>query len=139
MLVSYKGCMSDFIIVVIAISWLMAASFTASHASANNKSGIFWGVFVLLTGIIGLVIYAISLAGTNNPVSSESSKSCPECGVNNMPTANFCHNCSKELADNGHPHIEDSRESEGKYFCTFCDGRLETEDKNCSNCGGRLI
>ena len=47
--------------VLVAFAWVLTSVFTAAHAKDNGKTGL-WGVVVLIFGIFGLVVYAISLA-----------------------------------------------------------------------------
>lgn len=49
------------LIALLAIGWIVTSVFTAAHAKDNGKTGL-WGVVVLIFGILGLVVYAISLA-----------------------------------------------------------------------------
>lgn len=49
------------ILTIVVVIWLAMAAGTHQHAKANGKSGL-WGVAVLLGGLLGLVLYAISLS-----------------------------------------------------------------------------
>ena len=46
---------------IVALVWVAISIATLQHASSNDKSP-YWFFVVLLTGLFGLVIYAISLA-----------------------------------------------------------------------------
>lgn len=53
--------MNSAALILIAMLWVTAAAMTSLHAMENGKSTT-WGPIVLLTGIFGLIGYAISLA-----------------------------------------------------------------------------
>lgn len=53
--------MSGVLAVMLAVLLCMAVG-VGIHASGQQKSGALWGTVVFFTGVIGLVIYAISLA-----------------------------------------------------------------------------
>jgi len=51
---------ASFFAIILAVSVLMGMG-TALHALEHQKS-VLWGLLVALTGILGLVLYSISLA-----------------------------------------------------------------------------
>jgi hypothetical protein len=53
--------MSGVLALMLVVLLCMSAA-VAIHASGQQKSAALWGTLVFFTGLIGLVIYAISLA-----------------------------------------------------------------------------
>lgn len=55
------------IFILIAIIWLTISIWIAFNAKSNNRSPVFWGIFTFLTGLLGMIIYAIVIASSENP------------------------------------------------------------------------
>lgn len=51
------------IIFIMMFVWLSISVYTGVHASDRGKSGVLWFFAVGIFGVLGLVAYAISLAG----------------------------------------------------------------------------
>lgn len=121
----------------IAVLWVLLALIVGKHASNSGKSGIFWGITTFIFGILGLIVYAISLASAGNELSSGSgTRSCPECGANNVYSANYCHNCSYEFSDEDTSEFIDKNKIGAKYYCANCDSVVEKSADRCPECGG---
>lgn len=107
------------------------------HARGRGRSGVLWGVAVGLTGLFGLVVYAIVLASAESrPVV------CPTCEAENVKSANFCHNCGTDLEDRsggrsagGRSDSAELRTFGGAYYCSACSADVDGTPDECPRCG----
>jgi hypothetical protein len=97
--IEYRGQLMAGIFTLIVISWVLMSMGTAAHASGQNKSPLFWGLAVLITGIFGLLFYAISLA-SSSPKKKDVEVMCNDCGWNGLSgdllKMRFCPDCDSE-------------------------------------------
>jgi len=83
------GCLGFFGFIIIAIIALNIALLVWVARDAKNRgmdSSILWMVLVMLTGIIGLIIYLLSRPQGNLIV-------CPHCGNKRMQASAKCPHC----------------------------------------------
>lgn len=59
---SVCGMVNDVLYLVVVIAWTAMTVWVVSDAAGRGKSMLFWGLLTLLTGLIGVVLYAVSLA-----------------------------------------------------------------------------
>ncbi|MFX1521688.1 MAG: zinc ribbon domain-containing protein [Promethearchaeota archaeon] len=99
---------------VIFIVAILLAVWVYRDAEKRGESGILWLIIVLITGIIGLIIWLI-VRGDKPVISSEpttkvppppqtvqttqitDSQFCPNCGAKVQPNSVFCANCGASL------------------------------------------
>ncbi len=97
-----------FIVVILLAVWVYR------DAEKRGESGILWLIIVLITGIIGLIIWLI-VRGDKPVISSEpttkvppppqavqatqttGAQFCPNCGASIQPNSVFCANCGASL------------------------------------------
>jgi len=61
------------LIVIALLLWVFLAIFVAGHAKGHNRSGVFWFLMTLVTGIFGIVIYLLIITSeTDNQVEDKS-------------------------------------------------------------------
>jgi preprotein translocase subunit Sss1 len=92
-------------IVGFIIFWLVVgialAIWVYRDAESRGMGGVLWLIVVLITGIVGLIIYLIvrepRVAPTSTRVSS-STRFCPNCGRGIPADVAFCPHCGKPTA-----------------------------------------
>ena len=102
------------IMAAIFIVAILLAVWVYRDAESRGESGILWLIIVLITGIIGLIIWLI-VRGDKPVISSEpttkvppppqpvqttqitDAKFCPNCGASIQPNSVFCANCGASL------------------------------------------
>jgi len=70
-------------------------------AESRGMSGVLWLIVVLITGIVGLIIYLIVRKEKTTapaPAPAPVTRICPNCGRSIPPEVKFCPHCGKELA-----------------------------------------
>ena len=83
-----------FILAIILMIWVY------KDAEKRGSSGVLWLLIVLITGIIGLIIWLvvrpkdIAATGTGMPTSD---RKCPNCGRNIPMDAKVCPYCGKDF------------------------------------------
>lgn len=106
-----------FILPIMAAIFLVAillAVWVYRDAEKRGESGVLWLIIVLITGIIGLIIWLI-VRGDKPVISSEpatkvppppqtvqttqttAAQFCPNCGAKTQPNSSFCANCGASL------------------------------------------
>ena len=93
---------------------ILLAVWVYRDAEKRGESGILWLIIVLITGIIGLIIWLI-VRGDKPVISSEpatkvppppqtvqttqitDARFCPNCGASIQPNSVFCANCGASL------------------------------------------
>lgn len=81
------------VLALIAVVWFLVAFFVGTHASENEKSGLFWFFVVLITGIIGVILYVVTSDSSGSPPK----RVCPECNIQNATDANYCSDCGTRM------------------------------------------
>jgi hypothetical protein len=82
-----------------AVFWLSLAWWVFADARKRGGQGFAWGVLVLLTNVVGAVVYLIArqqqqTCGTCGAISERNFTHCPQCGTG---LKQVCHNCGKTL------------------------------------------
>ena len=94
-----------FIPVVMFIIWIVLAIWVYKDAEKRDSSGALWLIIVIVTGIIGLIIWLIvrppiggnKEAKTSQPTQSSSERRCPNCGRVIPNDAQVCPYCGKQF------------------------------------------
>ncbi len=82
-----------FVIAILICVWVYR------DAESRGMSGVLWLLIVLITGIIGLIIYLIvRKEKPTGPAPAPVTRICPQCGRVIPPEVKFCPHCGKELA-----------------------------------------
>jgi len=88
------------------VIWIVIVIWVYRDAEQRGESGVLWLLIVLLTGIIGLIIWLIlrppiggkkELHGVN--ASSKTDRTCPNCGRNIPFDSRICPYCGKKFND----------------------------------------
>lgn len=98
---------------VFMIYWLLTALWVYSNALRAGLVAPFWGIAVLLTNIIGVMVYELY---------KHSNEICPYCGKVQQRSAVYCSGCGMQL----------------KKLCEACGKAVGEEDRFCSGCGKSL-
>lgn len=91
-----------FIPIVMFIIWIVLAIWVYKDAERRDSSGALWLIIVIITGIIGLIIWLIvrppiggKKGGQQQPAASE--RRCPGCGRVIPDDAQVCPYCGKQF------------------------------------------
>lgn len=95
---------------VFMIYWLLIALWVYSNALRAGLAAPFWGIAVLLTNIIGVMVYELY---------KHSNEICPYCGKVQQRSAVYCSDCGMQL----------------KNLCENCGKAVGEDDRFCPNCG----
>ena len=71
-------------------------------AESRGMGGALWLIVVLLTGLIGLIIYLVVRKPRGTPSTTPTGapiRVCPSCGREIAPDAKFCPHCGKPIPD----------------------------------------
>ncbi len=95
---------------VFMIYWLLLALWVYSNALRGGLAAPFWGIAVLLTNIIGVMVYELY---------KHSNEICPYCGKVQQRSAVYCSGCGMQL----------------KKMCANCGKAVGEDDRFCPECG----
>jgi len=84
-----------FIVAILLCVWVYR------DAESRGMSGVLWLIIVLITGIIGLIIYLIvrKEKAPPGPPAEKITRVCTSCGRVVAPDIKFCPHCGKELPE----------------------------------------
>jgi hypothetical protein len=89
-----------FIPVVMFIIWIVLAIWVYKDAEKRDSSGALWLIIVIITGIIGLIIWLIvrpPIGGKKAGTQASSDRRCPGCGRTIPDDAQVCPYCGKQF------------------------------------------
>jgi len=98
-------------------------------AKARGVDATLWLVIVLLTGIIGLIVWLAMRPEEGVPAAAAkpTAGTCPHCGAALGPGAKFCTSCGKKVGAAKKANV-----------CPSCGAELKPGAKFCTSCGKRL-
>jgi heme/copper-type cytochrome/quinol oxidase subunit 2 len=86
---------------LVPIVWLvigiLIAIWVYKDAESRGMNGALWLIVVILTGIIGLIIYLLVRAGEKGKREEGVKRICPQCGRVVKEDVKYCPHCGKEL------------------------------------------
>ncbi len=92
-----------FLTCIIPIIWLVIAIIIAiwvyRDAEKRGSSGALWLIIVIITGIIGLIIWLVVRPPVGGEKKQGSGRTCPNCGRPIPMDARVCPYCSKKFED----------------------------------------
>lgn len=99
----FGGACCFFVFIPIII-WIILAVWVYKDAQKRDGNGVLWLVIVLLTGIVGLIVWLIvrppigsGSSQSTNIFGSEPSRRCPSCGRGIPNDAQVCPYCGKRF------------------------------------------
>lgn len=103
---------------VFMIYWLITALWVYQNAAKSRLSAPLWGIAVLFTNVIGVIVYALY---------KRSNCVCPYCGAVQDKGGVFCVACGEKLQTT----CENCGKAVGKsdLFCRSCGSRIESKDR----------
>ena len=88
------------IVLVFFILAILLCVWVYRDAESRGMSGALWLIIVLITGIIGLIIYLIVRKEKRGPAAAAPvTRVCIGCGRAVSPGVKFCPHCGKELPE----------------------------------------
>jgi predicted amidophosphoribosyltransferase len=94
------------------------------------SSPIGWLILVMLTGLLGLIIYFFSRPGGEVG-------ECPNCHNKRLIAMAQCPHCGASTVSKGVSSGSDGK-SNGSLFCTECGSRNQAGSKFCEKCGTKI-
>jgi RNA polymerase subunit RPABC4/transcription elongation factor Spt4 len=94
--------------------WVLLALWVYHDASKKKLYAVFWGIIVLFTNIIGLLVYFYC---------QRRSAVCPYCGSLEEPNPFFCSQCGKSLST----------------LCPSCKMLISSDANYCPHCGNKVV
>ena len=117
---------------------IVLAFWVGTDANRRGMNGVLWGLLVLFTFVVGLIVYLIVVQGSTSPASPPSpaetvagargaiaAGSCPQCGGKVESGFQVCPFCGAALGQ-GCPGCSRATRSEWK-LCPYCSTRLERD------------
>ena len=98
---------------IFVVYWIGLALWAFKDASKNQKNSSLWGIIVLLTNLVGVIIYEMY---------KQNSMICNKCGFMQSKKNIFCTKCGNQLND----------------LCSKCGNITCKGDQYCSKCGNKL-
>lgn len=95
---------------LILIFWLLLAIWVYKDSKTRGLQQIFWGLFTLFTGLIGLIVYLLITHRMNF---------CGNCKIKVERDANYCYECGSIL----------------RTKCSSCGNMMNLEWNHCTTCG----
>lgn len=102
------------LVLIFALYWIGLALWVYKDANKKNTNGPLWGLLVLVTNIVGVIVYLMF---------KQNSILCNQCGALQNKNNKHCSNCGVKI----------------NATCKKC-GNIVTNDENyCKNCGDKQI
>lgn len=99
---------------MILVFWVLLAAWVYRDSMNRGLHQVFWGLFTLLTGFIGLIVYLIV---------KHKMKFCRVCTIKVDKGTNYCHECGSAL----------------KIKCPSCEEMMDVDLNYCTNCGRKNV
>lgn len=101
------------LMLIFAVYWIGLALWVYKDASKKQANAALWGLLVLLTNLVGLIIYTMV---------KQSNRLCPECGAMQGRENIYCIKCGNKVNN----------------LCGKCNNIVNRSDVYCSICGSKL-
>ena len=126
-------------IFVAVILWFVVALAVGIHAFDRGRSGFFWGILTIVTGILGLIAYLVvmgnELDDPNRGEGEENVVVCPNCSARHAEPSNFCSDCGESLEEAEETSTASVVRSGSNAYCGNCNARVEFGADECESCG----
>lgn len=135
--------MSSHVLVVVSLLFWVALSVAVGiHANDRGRSGFLWAIVTLLTGLVGLLVYALVLGHAADQVNEEDDaerfRRCPACSTRHEGTPNFCGECGEPLDEDDDVVAARLLRSGSRGYCSNCKSQIALDADSCPNCGAVL-
>lgn len=84
---------------IIFVLWIILAIWVYKDAQKRGSSGALWLIIVIITGIIGLIIWLVVRPPIGGETAAESKRMCPSCGRPIPMDARACPYCAKKFEE----------------------------------------
>lgn len=119
-----------------AMLWLVVAVAVGVHAMDRGRSGFFWGISTVITGVIGLVVYIVVIADElDDPDRGETVVVCSNCAARHDESPDYCSDCGEPLGEEDETSTAGIVRSGPAAYCGRCNARVEFGADECPNCG----
>lgn len=121
---------------LIGFGWVLAAVGVGVHAMDHDRSPFLWGILTMLTGLIGVAIYAVVM-GTqlDDPNREDDVLVCPNCSARHPKEPKFCSECGEALKGEAAAPTASVLRSGAEAFCGNCHSQVEIDAEECPSCG----
>jgi hypothetical protein len=129
--------MSSHALLVLGILfWTGSAIAVGIHAFERDRFGFLWAALVLITGLVGLLIYAVVAGTAADKVDDDDAqrRHCPACGTDHEGSPNYCPECGEPLDDGDDVATARVLRSGSRGYCSNCKSRVALDAANCPDC-----
>ncbi|MEA5038265.1 MAG: zinc ribbon domain-containing protein [Clostridiaceae bacterium] len=95
------------------IYWVLVALWAYQNAAKSKLYPVFWGIIVLLTNVVGIIVYLLY---------KRENAACSVCGASQSRQHLYCTSCGAKLG----------------ATCKNCGAHIGKKDLFCPNCGGKI-
>jgi RNA polymerase subunit RPABC4/transcription elongation factor Spt4 len=124
--------------VVVILFWTGISVAVGVHAINRDRSGFLWGGLTFVTGLIGLLVYAV-VAGTAaeevDDDDPERRRRCPACSASHDDAPDYCPDCGEPLDEDDDVVVARLLRSGSRAYCSNCKERVDLDADDCPNCG----
>lgn len=104
---------ASIVMLLFMIYWVLLALWTYQNAKKAKLYPLFWGVIVLFTNIVGVIVYQLYKSGN---------ATCPACGAAQSKSHLYCTSCGTKIGDT----------------CENCGAHVASKDSYCHGCGKKI-
>lgn len=123
-------------VLIAAMLWLLVAVAVSVHAMDRGRSGFFWGILTVITGIFGVVIYLVVMGNElDDPDRGENVVVCPNCSARHDDSPDYCSDCGEQLEEEDETSTARVIRSGSNAYCGSCNARVEFDADECPGCG----
>jgi RNA polymerase subunit RPABC4/transcription elongation factor Spt4 len=130
---------SSHVLAVVAILfWTGLSVAVGVHAINRDRSGLLWGALTLVTGLVGLLIYAVVAGTAADEVGGgdpERRRRCPACSASHDDAPDYCPDCGEPLDEGDDVVVARLLRSGSRGYCSNCKERVDLAADDCPNCG----
>jgi RNA polymerase subunit RPABC4/transcription elongation factor Spt4 len=111
----------------------------AIHAINRDRSGLFWGLLTVFTGILGAIAYAlVAVTAAAEDADPDEVRLCPACGTRHLDTPEYCSDCGADLDASNDVPTATILQSGPERYCGNCHAALEDDVDRCTACDAVL-
>lgn len=95
------------------VYWVLVALWAYQNAKKHKLNGLFWGIIVLFTNVVGAAVYLLYKNGNTT---------CSHCSTSQSRQHIYCSNCGEKIG----------------ITCSHCGAPVTKNDKYCTVCGKEI-
>lgn len=99
--------------IILGFYWILLALWVYKDANRRKQNAALWGLLILLTNLVGVIVYAIY---------KQNNRTCYKCGALQSRQNTFCSYCGTRISES----------------CNKCGMIISRNDNFCTRCGTKL-